>query len=70
MDGITITVVGMMTVFAFLGILVVSMAVLRALVTRFARADPDELPSAAIAAVVAAAIHAARASAASRKEKA
>lgn len=54
-DGITITVVGMLTVFLFLGIMVVSMGLLRRFVTRFLPDSEAGGDSATIAIAIAAA---------------
>jgi len=56
MDGITLTLVGMLTVFVFLATLVLAMSLLRRLVARFAAPTPS---TGEVAAIVAA-VHAAR----------
>lgn len=60
LNGIVITIVGMTTVFVFLGVMVASMAALRGFVSRFLRDHHDGDDLAVIAAAVAAARHADR----------
>ena len=66
LDGIAVTIVGMLTVFAFLGVLVVAIHLLRVVA---ARLTPAGLPTAVVAAAVAAAAAAAAAQPARNQER-